>query len=92
MTEPALAIDPQDVTWTPTDDGSVVVLDLRTSVYLSLNASAAVLWRLLAEGSDRAALAGELVARYGISADQAERDVAAFVDDLRARNLLRGDS
>lgn len=79
-----------DVSWTPTDDGQIVVLDLRTSRYLSLNASGAQLWTLLAEGATEAQLVDGLVARFGLAQDSAGRDVSAFLATLRERDLLAG--
>jgi hypothetical protein len=83
-----LALRNNDVTWTSTDDGSVVVLDLRTSCYLSLNDSGAMLWRTLADGVTTEDLVGLLAARYLISDAAAEADVSAFLDALRDRDLL----
>lgn len=66
----------------------VVVLDLDGSVYLKLNGSARVLWEQLAEPRDETQLTAALVTRYGIDESRAADDVAAFLDDLRARRLL----
>jgi hypothetical protein len=67
----------------------VIVLDLRTSRYLSLNGTGALLWEQLA-AADRttAELAGLLRDRHGIAVKAATTDVEAFVADLRAQALL----
>ncbi len=75
------------LTWNVTGD-DVVVLDLDGSVYLKLNGSARVLWEQLAEPRDETQLTAALVTRYGIDESRAADDVAAFLDDLRARRLL----
>ena len=82
------ALRDQDISWTPTDDDLVVVMDLRTSRYLSLNSSAATLWTMLAEGANHGSLVDGLVERYGLSASSAAADVDAFLDVLRDRELL----
>lgn len=66
----------------------VVVLDLDGSVYLKLNNSGRVLWERLSEPSDEAELQQALIERYGIDAERAAADVAAFLSDMRRRGLL----
>ena len=66
----------------------VVVLDLEGSVYLKLNGSGRVLWERLADSSTEPELVAALVEEYGVHEGRASADVAAFVDDLRRRNLL----
>jgi len=69
-------------------DGETLLLDLATSKYLSINPSATVLWRLLAEGTTREALVTALDAEYRIGAEQASEDVDAFLEDCLARGLV----
>lgn len=76
------------VSWAPTDDDAIVVLDLRTSKYLSLNASGSVLWQRLADGADEAQLRGALVERFELDEPTATRDVGAFLSTLRERDLI----
>jgi hypothetical protein len=66
----------------------LVVLDLEGSVYLRLNGNGRRLWELLAEGSTEAELTEVLVEQYGIDRERAATDVAAFVGQLRERELL----
>ena len=66
----------------------LVVLDLRSSTYLSANATATVLWRSLEQGATRADLVGALTATFEIDAETATADVDDFVADCRARDLL----
>jgi hypothetical protein len=68
--------------------GEVVAVDVRTSTYVSANASGAVLWRSLAEGTTRDELVARLVEAFGIDQAQAGTDVDRFVDDLRDKALL----
>ncbi len=76
-----------DLTWQVAGD-DVIVLDLSGSVYLKLNGSGRVLWEELREPRSEADLAAALVREYGIDESRAATDVAAFVADLRARDLL----
>ena len=69
-------------------DGELIALARTESVYLAGNASAAILWRALADGTTETDLEALLVSTYGISADAARADVAAFLADLGARGLL----
>ena len=76
-----------DLAWQVVD-GEIVVLDTRSSLYLALKGSGAVLWPHLAEGSTRRHLVSVLAQEYGIPADRADRDVEAFVGSLTRRGLL----
>ena len=69
-------------------DSEVVAIDLDSSVYLSTNESGVLLWRRLSEGTTRAELVEELMHAFGIDAVRAEADVAGFLAELDARNLL----
>jgi hypothetical protein len=77
------------VAWTDVD-GEVVALDERAAQYLGANAAAAILWHALAAGATEEALSAKLATTYGLSGDQARRDTAAFLADLRAHGLLDG--
>jgi hypothetical protein len=69
-------------------EGELIALARAESVYLAGNASAAILWRALADGTTETNLEVLLVSTYGISAEAARADVAAFLADLGARGLL----
>jgi hypothetical protein len=77
------------IAWTDVD-GDIVALDEEAAMYLGANPSGALLWRALADGATRDALAGKLVAEYGIDLDRAEADTDAFLAALRDRALLEG--
>lgn len=69
-------------------EGELIALARAESVYLAGNASAAILWRALADGTTETNLEALLVSTYGISSEAARADVAAFLADLGARGLL----
>ena len=72
-------------------DGELVALEARSSQYLAANGPGTVLWRALATGSTRSALAAKLVEQYGIELDRALADTDAFIAQLAAQGLLETD-
>ena len=82
-------IDPMAVEWRLVDD-EVIALDLRTSTYIALNPTGAVLWVGLAEGATESALTERLVAEFVVEPEQAAADVRAFLVEMRTRDLLVG--
>ena len=69
-------------------EGEVVAIERETSTYLAANASGAVVWQALADGTTRDELISLLTDRYGIAQDEATVDVDRFLDELLARGLL----
>ena len=78
-----------DVVWREVD-GQVIILDLKTSTYLSTNATGTYLWGLLQEDKATDDLEAALVDKYGVGPDRAKQDVDAFLDMLRSNELLAG--
>lgn len=76
-----------DLTWREID-GDLVILDLRSSTYLTTNTSGAVLMKQLTEDRTSAQLIQAMVDAFGISESQAEEDVRSFVDTLDRSGLL----
>ncbi len=66
------------------------MLDERTWKYVHLNATASLLWRALAAdgGASEDELSARLVEGFPGAAPTAGADVAAFLEDLRARDYL----
>lgn len=77
-----------DLVWREVQD-EVVVLEVTTATYLTLNSSAKLLWLSLSGGATVTELASALVDRFGISDVQAEKDVREFLDVLEDRSLLQ---
>ncbi|MGC4155002.1 MAG: PqqD family protein [Propionicimonas sp.] len=80
-----------DLTWREID-GDLVILDLRSSTYLTANASASVLMQELAEEKSSDQLVQALVNAFDIPVAQAETDVRAFVEALTDGGLLESSS
>jgi hypothetical protein len=83
-----LSLRPDALDWVDSE-GEIVVLDAERSVYLSLNASGATMWRMLAEGTTRYELIGVLE-NFAGTPDRAEQDVDAFLERLEGLGLLAG--
>lgn len=86
-TDQPLALKTDQVVWRRAGD-ELIVLEIGTATYLTLNGSGCLLWQNLAEGATLGGLAAALVDHYGIDIDLARTDVAAFVAELDARSLL----
>ncbi len=78
-----------DVMWREVDD-EVVILDLKTSTYLSTNKTGAYLWKLLQEDRDTNELEIALADTYRVDRATAQSDVGTFLDMLRSKELLIG--
>lgn len=76
-----------DITWREID-GDLVILDLRSSSYLTTNASGAVLMKELTQDRTDEELVGALVIVFGISESQAQADVKSFIEALADGGLL----
>jgi len=82
-----LKLDDDRAVWREVGD-EVVVLDVQTATYLSLNGSAGVLWKKLDGGATPTELVAELVAAYAVPEARASKDVEDFLRALRDRSLL----
>jgi hypothetical protein len=69
-------------------EDQLVLLDLRSQTYLSLNRTGAELWPLMVEGVHRDRLVEALRERHALESSVAERDVDALVHQLREADLL----
>jgi hypothetical protein len=85
--EPVLRLREADLHWRDVE-GEVIALDMARSEYVGLNRSGAPLWRALGTGATRTELVGLLRAEFALDAETAERDVDAFITQLRSQQLL----
>jgi hypothetical protein len=72
-------------------DDELVLLDLRTQRYLSLNRTGAALWPLIVEGVERARLVQAIRERHDVPETVARRDVDTLVTQLQEADLLQTD-
>jgi hypothetical protein len=75
------------ITWREID-GDLVILDLRSSTYLTANASATALMRELAEDRTLQQLIDFLAQAFDLPEQRAQEDVRAFLEELSQRGLL----
>jgi hypothetical protein len=69
-------------------EAEILALDTSSSTFFNANRAGALLWSALSNGRTREQLAVELVAKYGIDAQTAQRDVDTFLAALRKHGLL----
>jgi hypothetical protein len=79
------------VPWAVTETvaGETVLLDPVGDRYLRLNTTGAALWELLADPRAPQELSRALSERHALDAEVAARDVGAFLNALRFRNLVQ---
>ncbi|HTT88959.1 MAG TPA: PqqD family protein [Acidimicrobiales bacterium] len=82
-----LSLDSERAVWREVGD-EIVILDVPTATYLTLNSSAVTLWKHLEEGATPSELSAELVATYEIGEDKAAQDVQRFLGALKERSLI----
>jgi ABC-type Fe3+-hydroxamate transport system substrate-binding protein len=75
------------VAWRKVDD-EVVVLDLETSIYYSLNPTASEIWELIGKGLNEEEIAEEMAERYGQSVKKLKKDVAGLIKKMKKESLL----
>lgn len=85
---PLLVLRSDGLAWQDVGD-QVVILDLVTSRYLEINASGALIFRLIADGTTLPDLAAALMNHFDLTADQAMADAQLFVAGLDAQGLLQ---
>jgi hypothetical protein len=72
-------------------DNEAVLLNVETGVYFGLGATGKLVWTLLERGMSRAELRRQLLAKFDVSPEQLEADLAAFLEALRSNGLIRLD-
>jgi len=75
------------VTWRKTGE-EAVILNMETSEYYSANETGTFIWELFSAGTRPEKIAAALAGEYGITLDQAEQDLAAFLKDLASLKIV----
>ncbi len=89
MTGARLPVPNPQVLFTEIDDGTGVLLHLDTKFYFTLNSTAVVVWKALAEPAEGVdAIAARIAAEFLVAPDVARRDVTAVLDSLLADGLI----
>jgi Coenzyme PQQ synthesis protein D (PqqD) len=84
---PTLRLRAGAVEWREVE-GEVVAVDLRSSSYMAVNKSGAILWPALVEGATQDELVERLVGSFGVEREVAAGDVQQFIEALRENDLL----
>lgn len=85
--DPRFELRGEDVLWRRLDS-EIVILDGQSWEYLGLNASGGLLWERLQTGATKSELTALLIETYGVPPETATDDVDAFIESLRAKDLL----
>ncbi len=75
-----------------TFDGEVVLLNQTDGVYYGLQDVGARVWALIEGARTFDAIRHAVSTEYEVDADECQRDLAAFIDDLIARGLVVTDA
>ncbi len=82
-----LTLREDDAVWHEVGD-EVIVLELTTTTYLTLNGTGKRIWLQLVSGATVGQLVDVLVQEYQIGVERAAADVEAFLSTLSDRNLI----
>ena len=66
----------------------IVVLDLNSGYYFTLNPTAAAFWENLVQGAKVEEVAGLIATEFNISAEIALVDLVEFLEKLRSEHLI----
>ena len=69
-------------------DDELVIVNLKTGSYFSLDRVGAVVWRAVDRRASRAEIVAEVVARYHGPEAEIEREVSRLLEDLQAHALI----
>jgi hypothetical protein len=65
-----------------------IMLDMASGYYFGLDPVGARIWQLLSQASSFAEIVERLAQEYDVTPEQAESDLARFVEELKANGLL----
>jgi hypothetical protein len=66
----------------------VLILDVASSEYYSLNDVGTAMWELMAEGHTLEKIVAEVCARYDVAEAQVRADLVSLVDELQEKRLI----
>ena len=78
----------EDVTWRDVDE-EMIVLHLPTGKYYTFNNNTGHLaWQQLAEGKNTSEITVQIMAKYEIDEETANKDLTTFIKGLKEHNLI----
>ena len=78
------------VAWRKVDD-EIVILDLETSVYYSLNETASQVWELVGKGLSEDAISTELADTFDKDVKGVKKDVSSVIKKMKKENLITSE-
>jgi hypothetical protein len=81
-------IDKTKVFWRENDD-EIVLLDIDSGDYYTLNSSGAFIWKKLAEDFDENQIINAIVSEYNIEPSVAKKDLNDIILDFTKEKLLK---
>jgi hypothetical protein len=69
-------------------DDTAILVDLRTSRIFELNVTGTRIWELLSEVNDESEIARHLAEEFAVDEQEAAREAARVIAELRAEGLL----
>ena len=75
------------VAWRRVED-EIVVLDLETSIYYSLNEVASRIWELIHQGKGASEISQALTKEYEVDGKRVQKDASSFVAELKKEKLI----
>lgn len=69
-------------------EGEAILINLTTGIYYSLDDVGSEMWEAIAQGTSESVLCDWVGSTYGVDAGQASADVAAFIETLRAEQIV----
>lgn len=80
-------IDKKRVFWRENDE-EVVLLNVESGDYYSLNPLGAFIWKLIVEGLDESQIVNRIVTEYDVEPTQASKDLAELIKEFRKEKFL----
>jgi len=87
----AAKIKPRDSVRETINQDGAVLLDIKQGLCFSMNPAGAKIWQMLKRGNSITDIANALKGELEVPRSEIEADVAAFVVELRKRNLVETD-
>lgn len=78
-----------DVVATELSDGQLVLLNINTGEYISLNRTAALIWDGIEAGRSPATICSKLMDQFDVTEDHATDSVSRFLQDLAEAGLTQ---
>jgi len=87
ISDPTVVVATRDHSSCPLGDDTII-LDAKAGLYFSLNNVGAFVWELVQEPQSVREIREAVLAAFDVAPDVCERDLAALLHDLAARNLI----